>query len=267
MKPLRPEDYPVELGVTVSAPVDPVLVARARESAERWRLPYIDRPRRGAIEPLLGEQAHALLVLGTDGWTLKDPEGALRFAPTTAWLRIKRIDAGEQDDVLAGLCELKAGDQVLDCTLGLGADALVCARVVGPSGRVVGIEKSLPLWVLATEGMAHSEKGARSARIETLHGDSAELIATFDDQSFDCVLFDPAFEKPKKSSPAFEILRRTTTDAPLTEDLLRHARRVARRWVVVKSASYTPAMKRMGLQPEPASRFSNIIWARVRGGK
>ena len=82
MRALRPEDYPVELGVTVSAPVDPVLVARARESAERWGLPFVERARRAALEPLLGAKAHALLVLGTDGWTLRDPEGALRFAPT-----------------------------------------------------------------------------------------------------------------------------------------------------------------------------------------
>ena len=243
-----------------------MLVARAKEAAERWQLPFVDRARKSPLEALLGQKAHALLVLGSDGWTLRDIEGALHFTPNMAWLRIKRIDAGVEDDVLVKLCELKPSDQVLDCTLGLGIDALVCARVVGPTGRVVGIEKVLPLWILTSEGLAHWEIANHSARIETLHGDSTELMATFDDQSFDCVLFDPMFEKPRKSSPAFEILRRTATDAPLTATMLAHARRIARRWVVIKSASYTPAMKRLGLNPEPTSAFSNIIWARMRGG-
>lgn len=251
------------LAVTTSNQVDPVLVAQAKVAAGQWGLPFYDRPKKSGLEPHYGVVAEAFLVLGSDGWTLRDPHGALRFTPNMAWLRIKRIDAGVHDDVLVKLCELREGDHVLDCTLGLGADALVCARVVGPTGRVVGVEQSLPLWVIADRGLATFDTGRPSARIETVHGDSLALLRTLEPKSFDCVLFDPMFEKPKGSSPAFDVLRRYATDAPLSPEALAHARRVARRWVVVKSARYTPALKRLGLAPEPTSRFSNIVWARI----
>lgn len=38
------------------------------------------------------------------------------------------------------LGELRPGDRVLDCGSGSGADALIAARLVGPSGRVIGVD-------------------------------------------------------------------------------------------------------------------------------
>ncbi len=261
------EDNRVPLAVTVSTQVDPVHVAQAKQLARQWGLPFVMRPRKTGLDVLLNTAAESFLVLGSDGWTLRDREGTLQWSPNMAWLRIKRIDNGERDDHLVRLCELKQGDHVLDCTLGLAQDALVCSRVVGPSGRVVGVEHAVPLWILASQGLAAWDIGNHSARVTTLLGDSADLLETLDDQSFDCVLFDPMFEKPKKSSPGFEVLRRYATDAPLSSHMLAQARRVARRWVVVKSARYTPALKNLGLTPEPTSRYSSIVWARVPGGK
>jgi len=38
------------------------------------------------------------------------------------------------------LGELRPGDRVLDCGSGSGVDALIAARLVGPSGRVIGVD-------------------------------------------------------------------------------------------------------------------------------
>ncbi len=38
------------------------------------------------------------------------------------------------------LGEIQPGDRVLDCGSGAGADALIAARLVGPSGRVIGVD-------------------------------------------------------------------------------------------------------------------------------
>ncbi|HLO31351.1 MAG TPA: methyltransferase domain-containing protein [Anaerolineales bacterium] len=38
------------------------------------------------------------------------------------------------------LGELKAGEYVVDCGSGAGADSLIAARMVGPTGRVVGVD-------------------------------------------------------------------------------------------------------------------------------
>lgn len=247
--------------VTVSHSVAPELVARARACAAAWSLPFFERAKSSGL-PTEG----TFLVLGGDGWTLRDGNGSLRFSEGLARLRIKRLQAGEADDVLVKLCELKPKDHVLDCTFGLGADAQVCAHVVGGQGRVVGIEKSLALWALASEGLKAQVQSPTAAPIEVRWGDCVEYLRAQAAGSFDCVLFDPMFGKRKKASPAFELLRAHAEHSPLPAEAVGLARRVARRWVVVKGARYTEDLKRLGLRPEPQSRFTEVVWARVRGG-
>lgn len=246
--------------VTVSHSVAPELEARARACAEAWGLPFFTR------EKNAGLPAGTFLVLGGDGWTLRDANGALKFSEGLARLRIKRLQAGETDDVLVKLCELKPKDHVLDCTFGLGADAQVCAHVVGAQGRVVGLEKSLPLWALASEGMKSLVQSPKAAPIEVRHGDCVDFLRAQAPQSFDCVLFDPMFGRRKKSSPAFELLRAHADHSPLPAEAIGLARRVARRWVVVKGARYSEDLARLGLRPEPLSRYTDVVWARARGG-
>jgi hypothetical protein len=36
--------------------------------------------------------------------------------------------------------------------------------------------------------------------------------------------------------------------------------------VVLKGARYTQDLMRLGLTPEPLSRYHDVVWARVRGG-
>lgn len=246
--------------VTVSSSLSPELEARARACATAWGLPFFERTRSTGLPD------GTFLVLGGDGWTLREPGGSLRFSEGLARLRIKRLEGGETDDVLVKLCELKAGDQVLDCTFGLGADAQVCAHVVGSQGRVVGIEKSLALWALASEGLKAQVGSPKHAPIEVRHGDSVDFLRAQRPQSFDCVLFDPMFGRRKKASPAFELLRTHADHSPLPAEAIGLARRVARRWVVVKGARYSEDLQRLGLQPEPLSRYAEVVWARARGG-
>ncbi len=250
------------LAVTVSSSTAPARVAEAREKAAQWGVPYFERPKNTGLTRFFGAEADAFLVLGGDGWRLTDARSSLGFSPNLAMLRIKRIDAGERDDVLLKLAELAEGEQVLDCTLGLGADALVCARAVGPKGRVVGLEKSLPLALLMGEGLARW-RWPGSASVEVLHADAGDFLARAAPGSFDVVLFDPMFERERRSSPAFELLRRHAIDEPLTPETLAQARRVARRWVLVKAARYSAALPRLGLKPEPPPRSAQVVWARV----
>lgn len=254
------------LAVAVSSPARRSLVDDARRCAERWGLPFYERPRNTGLEPHLGELADAFLVLGGGGWTLTAREGSLRFTPGMAQVRLKRLDAGQgAQDVVVRLMALEPGDTVLDATLGLAADALVCARVVGPSGRVIGVERSFALWALVSEGLARGGLPERCAPIEVRHGDALEVLRALPAASVDCVLFDPMFERPKGSSPAFDLLRRWASHQPLTREALDEARRVARRWVVVKAGRYGPELRRLGLTAEPTSRSKPIVWARLPG--
>ena len=253
----------VPLAVTVTAKMPGRYLVRAREKALEWGLPFLERPRRTPLEETIGTLADALLVLTGEGWKLHDAEGKIHFSPGLAMLRIKRLGTPAQaEDVLVRLCELKPGDSVFDGTLGLAADALVCARAVGPSGRVLGVEASLPLYALASEGLK-SQPFEDSAPIEVKQGRALEVLRSLESHSVDCVIFDPMFDLPKSSSTSFQMLRRYALHDQLDEVTLAEARRVARRWVVVKSGRYGQELTRLGLTALKLTRFKPVVWARV----
>jgi 16S rRNA (guanine1516-N2)-methyltransferase len=248
----------VPLAVTVSARHAGRFGPLARQKAAAWGLPFIERCGAGSLELMLERDARALLVLAGDGWALRDAHGSMRFSPGMARLRIKRLQTGvQQDDVVVRLCELRPGDSVFDGTLGLAGDAQVCAHTVGPTGRVVGVEGSLPLYALVSEGLC-----AMGSGIGVEYGRTLEVLRRCAPSSFDCVLLDPMFDRPRKSSPAFDILRRFAVHEPITADTLEQARRVARRWVVVKAARDGQTLRKLGLTPLPGKSTADVAWAR-----
>ncbi|MCE9671135.1 class I SAM-dependent methyltransferase [Myxococcus stipitatus] len=253
---------PVPLAVTTSTKVDDAQTREARAVAARWGLPFLPRRAKESVAPWLGTRVEALLVVGGDGVTLWEPEGSFGFHAGMAHLRRMRVRAGEPDTFVR-VAELRPGDSVLDCTLGLGQDALVASLAVGPAGRVVGLERSLPLCVVAGEGLRRYARGEDSCAVEVVHADAREYLRTLPSGAFDVVFFDPMFAKPRKAQPAFEVLRRFAEHAPLTPETLAEGRRVARRWVVVKGAKYTDDLRKLGLTEEPLSRFADVVWGRV----
>lgn len=253
----------VPLAVTVSGRATEGTVAEARRKAAEWNLPFLPRPREAALNPLL-EAAATLLVFSDKDVTLFDGEGKLTFHPGLAHLRIKQMDGGIHPDHLLQVAQLKPGESVLDCTLGLGQDALVAARAVGPTGRVVGLEKSFALYAVIGEGLRRFDPGERSCRIEVRHADAAEVLRDLPPGAFDCIVFDPMFDKPRRAQQSFDVLRKHADYAPLTPEMLEHARRIARR-VVVKGRRYGGQLKALGLRQERFSRTTSVGWARVEG--
>ena len=91
--------------------------------------------------------------------------------------------------------------------------------------------------------------------------DAAAYLARAEDHSFDVVLFDPMFGRPRKSSAAFAAMRRHADHSPLTAAMLEDARRVARRRVVVKGSRYSSDFKALGLLAAPARPNATVLWA------
>src|SRR5438132_140733 len=87
----------------------------------------------------LHELPRPLLVLARARADLYTTGGSFRASVGMAFLRVLRARKGEVDPLVAA-GELREGDSVLDCTLGLGGDALVAAATT--NARVVGLEKS-----------------------------------------------------------------------------------------------------------------------------
>ena len=254
----------VPLGVAVTARAGLRGLGEARARARAWGLPFFDRLEPGGLQPLLEGPVQALLVLGGRGWVLRDARGQLAFTPGMAQLRIKRLrDGVQQPDFLVRLGELGPGDAVVDATLGLAADALVCAHVVGPTGRVLGVEASRALYLLVSEGLGAAPPPPTSCPVEVRFGDAREVLAGLPPGSADVVLLDAMFERPRAAGPAFELLRRHAVAEPLGPELVAAARRVARRWVVIKTGRYGGELKRLGIAPEPAHRLGPLQWARL----
>lgn len=236
---------------------------RARAVAAEYGLPFLERERGQPLDPWI-KRYDGIFVWARNGLTLWSRDGQLRWSEGVAHLRVERIDDGEgDDDQFLKHAQLRAGDAVLDCTLGVAQDALVAARAVGPRGRVVGVEKSRALYVLTTEGLATHDPGLHSTRVEVVHADAADFLQAQAAKSYDVVVFDPMHERPAKAQPQFHGMRAWADYGELTAELVAAARRVARRRVLVKGSRYSQDLKKLSLTPLPSSLSSSAIWAAV----
>ena len=73
------------------------------------------------------------------------------FHPNSAAFRLKRVARGDGEPFGSGTAS--TGDSVLDCTLGLAADAMLAAYTVGEAGRVVGLEANPNVAFIVRQGM------------------------------------------------------------------------------------------------------------------
>jgi hypothetical protein len=255
-----------KLAVTISGRRDEALRERAMRAAEEISVPFLPRHHKEPLQRLLEEEAEVLVVFEASAVCLVDRQGTLRFSPGLAHLRIKQLDRGVHEDMLLRVSGIREGDQVLDCTLGLAGDAQVAARLVGPGGTVTGLESSPGLFLLARHGLQGLARHPQSCAIQVVHAEATAYLSALPAQSFDLVLFDPMFERKRKSSNAFELLRRHADDAPLTREALAQAQRVARRAVVLKGSRYSSDFKKLGVKPEPARPNATVLWAKLLGG-
>lgn len=238
---------------------------RARAAAEEAKLPFIVRTHKLTLTSLLETSADALCVFEADAVSLVTREGPLRFSPGLAYLRIKQLDAGVREDMLWRVGELSGGDRVLDCTLGLASDAQVAARLVGPTGAVVGLEKSPALYLLVRHGLETIARSPDACPIEVKCADAAEYLRETPSGAFDVILFDPMFGRKRPSSAAFEALRHHADYSPLTREMVADAQRIARKAVVIKGSKYSSDFKKLGITPEPARRAATVLWAKLPG--
>jgi arsenite methyltransferase len=97
---------------------------------------------------------------------------------------------------------LEAGEEVLDVGSGAGTDSLVAAQMIGPGGRVTGVDMTPEM--LAKARAAAAEMGA--SNVEFLEGEAERL--PFEDESFDVVLSNGVIDLiPDKDAVFFEIQR------------------------------------------------------------
>ncbi|MEH7885807.1 class I SAM-dependent methyltransferase [Bacillus sp. JJ1609] len=225
--------------VTTAGRTTEEMTALAREIAGELNAEFVPRKKRSimAIQEKLFDNC---LVVGKERLELypfgeKEP---FFFHPNSAMFRIKRLMNGENDPLVEG-GKLAAGMSFLDCTLGLGSDSIVASYAVGTRGFVTGVEARPELSYLVKTGLKSWDSGYEAinqamGNIKVVNGYSLDFLKSMDDDSFDCVYFDPMFDESILESDGIRGLSHFAVYEGLSKQTMDHALRVAKQRVILK---------------------------------
>ncbi|MFD0587026.1 class I SAM-dependent methyltransferase [Paenibacillus sp. GCM10027627] len=212
------------------------------------------RPRKGmSIGKLLASSVDGRVIIVTETETryYEDAEQPpLFFHPSMAYVRVKRMRKGESDPLIQ-LSGCGPGDRVIDCTAGMASDSLVFSYAVGSAGHVTAIESEPVLCALVQSGLAEYKSGLPEVdeamrRIELLCENNVSYLKKLPDNSVDIVYFDPMFRQPILESAAIGAFRTLANTDALSEEAIWHAKRVARKTVIMKENQDSGEFERLG---------------------
>ncbi|HAA09747.1 MAG: class I SAM-dependent methyltransferase [Syntrophomonadaceae bacterium] len=214
-------------------------------------LPYVPRSGKSLGELLRENGADGVIIWQEQGPVLQMGDEQFFFHPSMAKIRIGAYRKKKQEDPMIKACGLKEGYSFLDCTLGLGADAIVAAYFTQTT--VVGIESSPIIAAIIKWGMRRfvsdiSWLSEPITRIQVYNSDHNMFLSQQKDNSFDVVYFDPMFRQPLLKSQPLSPLRKLADPRPLSNNTIQQACRVARCRVVVKERGLGEEFKRLGIE-------------------
>ncbi|WP_075982031.1 class I SAM-dependent methyltransferase [Bacillus massilinigeriensis] len=248
--------------ITTAGRTNNRLVEKAKSMANELKIEYVSRRKNSiqAVQQLLNDDC---IVVGKDRLEMYPIGGSkpFFFHPNSAMFRVKRIMRGEPDPFLQA-CNLKSGERFLDCTLGLASDSIVAAYKVGNEGSVVGVEGNPYLAYIVANGLQEWDSNSTGINkamrsIQVIHQLSTEYLKSLEENSFDCVYFDPMFEDQIIESDGIQGLRRFAVYIDLTEELIQEAKRVSKGRIVLKDHFRSERFKRFGFDvyTRPSAKF------------
>ncbi|ARK23478.1 hypothetical protein SporoP37_01390 [Sporosarcina sp. P37] len=241
--------------ITTAGRPDEQSAVLVKHAADALQAPAVERKKR-SVPKLQDIYQCDVLVAGKDRYSFykRGSEQPFFFHPNSATYRLKRIEKGETDP-LAAASGLMPGDAFLDCTLGLGSDAIIAASIAGEDGTVEGIEADKVIAFLTKTGL-HSFPidfpllQEAMKRIEVIHSEAVTFLKSCPDNSRDIVFLDPMFTTPIEESANFEVLREIGATNSVTEEWVTEAVRVCRRRVVLKDHYQSPVFERFGFNQQ-----------------
>ena len=239
--------------VTTAGRTNEIMTDNARAIALELKVDFVPRKKRSvsALQKIVKDDC---LVVGKERLELF-PLGAEEpffFHPNSAMFRIKRLIKGESDPFIDA-AKLKEGMSFLDCSLGLGSDSIVASFKIGESGSVTGIEASPELEYLVKTGLKVWDSGNETinkamGRINVMQGYSLEYLKSLEDNSWDCVYFDPMFDESILESDGIRGLAHFAVYDGLSQEMILQATRVARERVVLKDHFKSKRFEEFGFQ-------------------
>ena len=241
--------------VTTAGRPDDLSMILAKRACEKLNIRFEPRNKRSVTK--ISQQFDANIIVAGKNRYEYYPKGATApffFHPNSAAFRLKRVARGEADPFLDA-CKIVEGDSFLDCTLGMGADAMLAAYKVGEAGKVVGLEDDINVAFIVSNGMKNYDTTelplTRCMReIEVVQGEAMAFLKQQQDNSFDVVFMDPMFEEVIEESNNFEALREAGSHLQLTQDWVDEALRVARKRVVLKAHFRSTVFENFGFERE-----------------
>ncbi|MBP1764581.1 MAG: hypothetical protein H6Q65_1639 [Firmicutes bacterium] len=244
----------------------------AAEIAKILQIPYMPREGLG-IETMRCRFDVDTIIIATQNYPIvSTTNGDYFFHLSMAELRINKLLNGEGDHMVAAM-DLQPGQSVLDCTLGMGTDAIVANYIAGEQGHVVGLEVSAIIALVTSLGLKHftspdipPEILAALRTITVQHIDSFSFLKSMPNNSFDIVYFDPMFRQPVANSMNLKPLRELANKEPLNRDILVEACRVASRRVVIKETKDSPEFTRLGIKHFSGGKYSRVQYGIIHTG-
>ena len=205
-----------------------------------------------------------ILLVKKNSLSVVTAEGELFFHPNTAHLRIRNLRSGEGDRLIDAL-KISNGSKVLDCTLGLGSDAIVESFVAGKSGKIVALEVNPLIAEVVSHGLKNFTDDSphilqAMRRVDVINADCLDFLKTCLDNSFDVVYFDPMFRRPVHKSSGLNPIRPLADNRPLTKEVVREACRVAKNRVVMKEHNASSEFARLGFEVVDGGKYSSVAF-------
>ena len=239
------------VAVTTTSRPRPQECATARGLATATGCPYVPRGQDALAQTADRAGCAGLLVVERTDLSLWVAGRRFRYHPNMAKLRVLALRQRKRDALIAAM-EITPGESVLDCTCGLGADAIVASWVVRPAGRVRALEASPLLALLVERGMASCalddppDLVPAMRRVEVCCADFARYLRDEADNTWDVVYFDPMFTETIAGSEGLNLVRCLAEEGGPSPADLDQARRVARRRVVMKDRRPGHALTHLG---------------------
>jgi 16S rRNA (guanine1516-N2)-methyltransferase len=224
---------------------------------------YVNRGRASLGHLFEQYTTDSALIVSKKGLRYENRDGqSFFFHPNLSIIRLKQWAKGE-NDAMVQASQLTKGDQVLDCTLGMGSDAIVASFVVGDSGKVVGLESEPVLSEIVCHGLKAYESGHTKIdeamkRIEVVHTNYQSYLDKCPANSFDVVMFDPMFRKTVTASHSMQSLKSLANPIAVDDVSIEQACRVARRSVLLKERRNSHEFTRLGFTI--VHRSSSFAW-------
>ena len=255
MQANRETEPQLALATTTVARPRPEECEAARRIAAEMGCPYW--PRDGLDKTCA--DLDGLLVVERENLALWIAGQRFCYHPNMAKLRVHALRQQRKDSLIDAL-QIAPGASVLDCTCGLGADAIVASYVAGPEGRVRALEAAPLLALLVERGMASysladdPDLDLAMRRVEVRRADFATYLRKEADAAWDVVYFDPMFDESIAHARGLDLVRCLARPGGPEPADLHEARRVARRRVVMKDRRPGRSLARLGFAKVAESR-------------